>query len=209
MNTLIDNNITSEIALIPVTESKRRLTSPVLLFLTIICFAGSCSPSFAQIDTTHGASLIQRCSGCHKLDVQLVGPALGPQITEETDDQYLVRWIHNSQALIAAGEPRAVGIYNRYNQSIMPAFNELSAKDIADILGYVRAKWTDLQTSAKPPSNVRPADESTSSDTKTKLLMIAMVCLIFLCLIVVLLLNNVIRLTERIICGRSTKQVLK
>jgi mono/diheme cytochrome c family protein len=48
-----------------------------------------------------------KCTACHKIETRMTGPALGPQLTSETDDKYLTKWIQNNQALIAAKNPKA------------------------------------------------------------------------------------------------------
>jgi mono/diheme cytochrome c family protein len=164
-----------------------------------------CSTTYAQIDTAHGASLFQRCSGCHKLDIQLIGPALGPQITSETDDKYLIRWIHNNQALITAKHPRAVAIFNRYNQSIMPAFTELSDKDINDIIGYVRAKWKDMQAVGQNTIRNDNATGSARADIGDRFLIGILFFLTVVCLIAVLLLSRALKLASKILDSHNSK----
>jgi mono/diheme cytochrome c family protein len=61
----------------------------------------------AQTDAAKGEAIFKaKCTACHKIDTRMTGPALGPQLTSETDDAYLTKWIQNNQALIAAKNPR-------------------------------------------------------------------------------------------------------
>src|ERR1700712_3393122 len=81
----------------------------------------------AQGDAAKGEALFKaKCTACHKIDQRMTGPALGPQLASETDDKWLIKWIQNNQALIAAHDPKAVKIFNEYNQSAMTAFTDLS-----------------------------------------------------------------------------------
>src|ERR1700761_1180759 len=83
--------------------------------LLIACFALWGVSAHAQADAAKGEALFKsKCTACHKIDQVMTGPALGPQLTEETDDKYLVSWIQNNQALIAAKNPKALAIYNKY-----------------------------------------------------------------------------------------------
>src|ERR1700733_3755387 len=98
--------------------------------LLIAGFAFLVSSAYAQGDAAKGEALFNnKCTSCHKIDIRLVGPALGPTVTSETDDKWLTKWIENNQALIAAKDKKAVDIYNQYNQSNMTVFADLSDGD--------------------------------------------------------------------------------
>src|SRR5476651_2104067 len=100
----------------------------------------------AQGDAAKGEALFKaKCTACHKLDQRMTGPALGPIITAEKDDKWLTHWIQNNQALIAAKDPTALGIYNQFNQAGMTVFATLSDADVANILTYVRGEWVKMQ----------------------------------------------------------------
>src|SRR5471030_448395 len=89
----------------------------------------------AQGDAAKGEALFKaKCTACHKIDQRMTGPALGPTVTSETDDKWLTHWIENNQALISAKDPKALAIYNQFNQSAMTVFSDLSDGDVANIL---------------------------------------------------------------------------
>jgi len=90
---------------------------------------------------------------CHKIDSRLIGPALGPTITDETDDKWLTKWIQNNQALIAGKDAKALKIYNEYNQAGMTTFGEISDGDAANIIAYARTTWKTMQAAPKPGAN--------------------------------------------------------
>src|ERR1700744_759657 len=95
----------------------KQFTRSVLL---VAGFAICGFSAYAQGDAAKGEALFKsKCTTCHKVETQVIGPALGPQLTEETDDKYLIKWIQNNQALIAAKNPKALAIYNKFNQSAM------------------------------------------------------------------------------------------
>lgn len=85
------------------------------------------------------------CAQCHakNMKARLTGPALGG--TEERWADYpqedLYAWIRNSQALISAGHPRAVELWNEYKPTIMNAMPDLTDEDIASILLYVNCMY--------------------------------------------------------------------
>ncbi len=92
-------------------------------------------------DLAEGKSLFRtNCQSCHNANMKakMTGPALGG--VEERWADYpedLYRWIRNSQALVAEGNPRAVEIYNEYNGSVMTAFPNLTDENISNILAYI------------------------------------------------------------------------
>ena len=87
-------------------------------------------------DAAAGEALFKaNCAACHKLDKKAVGPALRG-VGEKFDRDWLYKWIHNSQALIAAGDAQAVKLFEENNKAVMTAFPALSETDIDDILAY-------------------------------------------------------------------------
>lgn len=149
----------------------------------------------AQGDPAKGETIFKaKCTACHKIDSKLVGPALGPQITSETDDAYLIKWIQNSQALVAAKNPKAIKIYNEYNQIPMTAFPELSDADVTDIITYVREEYKKSQE--KPVVTGDPANAETGPSS---LLIWGLIGVIVIAFIVILVLNKVIGTLERLL----------
>lgn len=91
------------------------------------------------LDLDEGKSLFnQNCSACHRVKGKLVGPQLaGVNEKYAGDREWLYEWIKNSQALINAGDEKAVELYNQYNQQLMQAFPNLSNEQIDNILAWV------------------------------------------------------------------------
>lgn len=75
------------------------------------------------------------CAACHSLDRKAVGPALR-DVAKKYEKEWLHKWIHNSAAMVASGDERAVKIFNEFNGSPMQAFPQLSEADIDNILAY-------------------------------------------------------------------------
>ncbi|MFN0203896.1 MAG: cytochrome c3 family protein [Bacteroidia bacterium] len=90
-------------------------------------------------DPQKGEALFkQHCTSCHKVDAQLVGPALkGVEEKYANDKDWLYKWIKNNQALIKANDPKAIAIYNQFGKQQMNVFTFLTDADIDDILKYV------------------------------------------------------------------------
>ena len=94
-------------------------------------------------DPANGEALFKtHCAACHKLDTQLIGPALGGVVERLQNEQglgrdWLHKWITNNEAFRATGDEYANAVYAEYNQTLMNSFEGiLSEQDIDDILAY-------------------------------------------------------------------------
>ena len=166
--------------------------------LLIAAFAFLGFSAYAQGDAAKGEALFKaNCTACHKIESQLVGPALGPQLVSETDDKFLIKWIQNNQALIAAKDPKALTVFNKFNQANMTVFPQLSDADVTNIITYVRTDWKTLQAaSAKTAATPgQQAAETGPSD----LVIYALIGVIILAFIIILVLNKVIASLERLV----------
>ncbi len=157
----------------------------------------------AQGDAAKGEALFKaNCTSCHKLDVKMTGPALGPIITSETDDKWLTHWIQNNQALIAAKDKKALSIYNEYNQAGMSVFASLSDGDVSNIIAYVRGEWKTMKE--KPPGKGDPANPQTSTESgPSDLVIFGLIGVIILAFIIILVLNKVIATLERLLLSKK------
>src|SRR5579862_4720561 len=152
----------------------------------------------AQGDAAKGEALFKaKCTTCHKIDQRLIGPALGPQLNSETDDKWLIKWIQNNQALIAAHDPKATKIYNEFNQSGMTAFTDLSDADATNIITYVRGTWKDMQSKPAAPATAQTAEEGPS-----RVMVYGLIGVIILAFIVVLVLNKTIKTLDNLLKNR-------
>jgi mono/diheme cytochrome c family protein len=148
----------------------------------------------AQADAAKGEAIFKaKCTACHKIDTRMTGPALGPQLTQETDDAYLIKWIQNNQALIAQKNPKALKIYNEFNQAGMTVFEELSDADVSNVITYVRTEYKAMQEK-KPVVTDAATDKGPSS-----LVIWGLFGVIAIAFIVILVLNKVIATLERLL----------
>lgn len=110
-------------------------------FLAIGAIFCSSFSSMAQ----DGATLFkQNCSACHKLGTRLVGPDL-IGITEKRQEEWLIKFIKSSQAMIKAGDADAVAIYEEYGQMVMNDQN-LSDDEVKAILAYIKSESPSAST---------------------------------------------------------------
>lgn len=163
--------------------------------LVVAGFAFLGTSAFAQGDAAKGEAIFKaKCTTCHAIDRRVIGPALGPQLNLEPDDKFLTKWIQNNQTLIAAKDPKALAIYNQYNQAGMTVFAELSDADVANILTYVRTTYKTMQSAPKTAAGA-PAAESGPSN----LVIFALIGVIILAFVIILVLNKVVGTLERLL----------
>jgi mono/diheme cytochrome c family protein len=107
------------------------------------------------------------CASCHAKNMKdkLTGPALGGSQARWGDDKALYAWIRNSQALIAAGHPRAVELWNQYKPVLMNSFTSLKDDDIASILLYVEDVYVNGGKTVNPNTPVEGETKEESDNS--------------------------------------------
>ena len=104
-------------------------------------------------DAAKGEALFKNnCAQCHAVtDERVVGPGL-KGASGRHDMGWLVKWVKNSQAVIASGDAYAVKIYNEYSKAQMTSFPNLSEDDVKGIFAYVdQAASAPAATAAAAP----------------------------------------------------------
>jgi len=79
------------------------------------------------------------CAQCHAVNDKIVGPALAG-ITKRRRISWLIPWVKNSSKVIASGDEYAVKLFNDNSKQQMPAFPQLSDKDVKDIMVWVTSQ---------------------------------------------------------------------
>lgn len=116
-------------------NSVTKLLTLAIAFL--LTFSATISVNAQEADPKKGKELFNSlCAACHKRYKKATGPALYG-VTDRHSTEWLYKWIKNSSAMIAAGDPEAVAIYEEYNKTPMNAFPQLTNGDIDNILAYV------------------------------------------------------------------------
>jgi len=112
-----------------------KITSVYLFFFSLIFF--SVPDVYAQPD---GAVLFKaQCAQCHSTGSnKVIGPGL-KDVHTRRNEEWLIKWTKNSQALIKSGDEYAVKLYNEYNQTAMPSF-ALADDEIKAIFAYVKTE---------------------------------------------------------------------
>jgi cytochrome c2 len=150
-------------------------------------------------DAAKGEALFkQKCTSCHNGDLvtRMTGPGLGPIVSSETDDKWLSHWIKNNQELIKANDPKAMKIYNEFNQAGMTVFADLPDGDIANVIKYIRDEYK----KPKPPVNPTTSGEDSGP---SQLVIWGLIGVIVIAFIVILVLNKVIGSLERLVLARK------
>jgi mono/diheme cytochrome c family protein len=89
-------------------------------------------------DAAEGEQLYKaNCTACHAINEKVVGPAL-KDVHKRRESAWLLKWIKNSQKLIASGDPVAVQVYKENNESPMLAFENLTDAQITSIVDYIK-----------------------------------------------------------------------
>ncbi len=141
----------------------------------------------SQGDPVKGKALFnQNCAACHALNKKMTGPALAG-VSEKYDREWLYQWIRNSPAMIKAGDPQALKIYNEYNQAAMTPFPTLSDEDLENILAYTAAPPPAAQVAADGGA---PVIQQTQSSGISNEIILGALALVFGLLVMMLFLVN-------------------
>lgn len=79
----------------------------------------------------------QQCTACHKLGEKLIGPNL-LGVTERRTEEWIYSFIRNSQAMIQAGDPIAVELWEEYNKIPMASY-DFTDEQLKAILDFIEA----------------------------------------------------------------------
>ena len=162
------------------------------VFLAVLIFSFSLNISAQEIDIAKGKSIFNaNCASCHKLNKNLVGPAL-KGVSAKYDKDWLYSWIKNSAALIKSGDDKAVAIYEEYNKVAMNAFPQLSNEDIDNILAYTDyVPEPVVNANAAAVTINSDSDSSLTNDIVLVLLTVVLLVLITMLFLVTKTLRNI------------------
>jgi len=143
-------------------------------------------------DVKEGEKIFKsKCTSCHAIDRKVVGPAL-KGIPETKDEAWLIKWIKNSQALIASGDADAVKIFEENNKLVMTSFTDLSDDQIKSVLAYI------TDASKEKPKEAAAAGGA-KDDNASMFMILGLIAVVVLAVVVIVVLNRVIRTLENVI----------
>jgi len=85
------------------------------------------------------AIFTSRCASCHNVNKTVVGPALAG-VAERHSEDWIIHFVHSSQAFIKGGDQTAIALYEKFNKVPMPDHLDLSAESIKGILAYIKSE---------------------------------------------------------------------
>ena len=140
-------------------------------------------------DPVKGKELFNsQCAACHKLDAKMTGPALRGISSRLTND-WLYKWIRNSQEMIKSGDAEAVRVSKEYNGSVMTAFPQLSNADIDNIIAYTSEPKAEPVV-VPPTDSAAPPNTATNAGGISNNMILGALAVVMLMLIVMLFLVN-------------------
>jgi mono/diheme cytochrome c family protein len=109
-------------------------------FLLSFLFLIATTTAMVAQDAAEGETLFKNnCAACHaSTDEVLVGPGL-KGISERRPIEWIVKWVHNPQAVIASGDKYANDLYNKFNKAAMTPYPNFSEAQIKGIIAYIDA----------------------------------------------------------------------
>ena len=160
-----------------------------MLFFLLLIF--SFSSHSQDLDINKGKSLFNaNCAACHKLNKNLIGPALAG-VSEKYEKEWLYTWIKNSSAMIKSGDERAVAIWEEYNKAAMNAFPQLSNDDIDNILAYTDYKPEPVVAATALSSGTVQLEPQSS--LSQDLVLVALIIILLVLITMLYLVNKTLR----------------
>ncbi|MSP84566.1 MAG: c-type cytochrome [Flavobacteriaceae bacterium] len=148
-------------------------------------------PAASGGDPIKGKDLFNsQCAACHKLDAKMTGPALRG-ISSRLTNEWLYKWIRNSQELIKSGDAEAVRVSKEYNGSVMNAFPQLTNADIDNIIAYT----SEPKVEAAAPTAMTAAPPGTANNTggiSNDVVLGALAVVMLMLIVMLFLVNNVL-----------------
>jgi mono/diheme cytochrome c family protein len=167
----------------------KNVKSKIMLFFSLLIF--SFSSHSQDLDINKGKSLFNaNCAACHKLNKNLIGPALAG-VSEKYEKEWLYTWIKNSSAMIKSGDERAVAIWEEYNKAAMNAFPQLSNEDIDNILAYTDYKPEPVVAATALSSGTVQLEPQSS--LSQDLVLVALIIILLVLITMLYLVNKTLR----------------
>lgn len=170
----------------------KKFTLVKFLFSFLFLFATT-TAMFAQ-DAAEGETLFKNnCAACHaSTDEVLVGPGL-KGVSERRPIEWIVKWVHNPQAVIASGDKYANDLYNKFNKAAMTPYPNFSEAQIKGIISYIdasNAAPAAPAAGAAAPADGAAAPAAQSSGGMMEVLLVGLLIIMVIVLIALLSIVN-------------------
>jgi mono/diheme cytochrome c family protein len=122
--------------------------------------------SHAASSVAEGKALFQsQCKTCHNANMKddMTGPALGGFDSRWASypKEDLHNWVRNSQALVAAGHPRALELWNKWKPTVMTPFPAFTDEQIESIFLYINDQFNKAPVNTNVAANNGPGGKPT------------------------------------------------
>jgi len=145
-------------------------------------------------DAAEGRKIFkEKCTSCHALDRDLIGPAL-QTIVPTKSEAFLLKWINNAPAFIASGDKEAVEASKFNPNAEMTAFPTLTPEQIKSILAYVKVG---------EPKKVDDVKGGGASDEVSSFSIAGVVAVIVVSILILVLLGRAVKMLERLILQKQ------
>ena len=133
------------------------MKSKIVSLLALLFALSSVASAKTSIDEGK-AIFTTRCTSCHNVNKQMVGPALA-NIDQRRNIDWIISFVHSPKSMIANNDKDAIALFNQFNKVTMPDHSDLTADNIKNIVAYIK---TQVSTSTEKapfatPYKVRPA----------------------------------------------------
>ncbi|MGZ5280688.1 MAG: c-type cytochrome [Bacteroidia bacterium] len=110
-------------------------------FLSALFSTFAIGNSLSAQDVAAGKTIFEtNCAACHKIGETLIGPDLTGVKSRWKDQNKLIAFVKNSQAVIQSGDSYAKNLYAKFNVLMPP--QDLTDAQITDVLAYADAGAT-------------------------------------------------------------------
>ena len=163
-------------------------------FLFSFLFLLASTTAMLAQDAAEGETLFKNnCAACHaSTDEVLVGPGL-KGVSERRPIEWIVKWVHNPQAVIASGDKYANDLYNKFNKAAMTPYPNFSEAQIKGIIAYIdasNAAPAAPAAGAAAPADGAAAPAAQSSGGMMEVLLVGLLIIMVILLIALLSIVN-------------------
>lgn len=97
-----------------------------------------------------------RCSGCHNVNKQVLGPALA-KVYDRRSLDWIKKFVQSSQTVIKSGDKEAVEVFEKFNQTPMPDHRDITDVQVESIVAYIKSQEAAPKVIVDRPESRVPA----------------------------------------------------
>ncbi len=186
--------------LIPTLESRPNYIQSIVALFSFLIALAITSPAWSQANDiptdpdiiSSGENLFrQNCAACHRVDQNLIGPAL-QNVYDRRDMAWIMAFVKNSQKVIASGDEYAVSLYDEYNKTVMTSF-DFTDDEILSIVAYVKDQTDNPPQAAVAADGTGQTQEQGVPAKYLNIIFIGLVTTLVLLLIVLVMIVSVLQ----------------